>query len=103
MAILSTLLATSTGPITPNLGTDVAITVMMFCNLNTAIENIDVHAVANGASPSNTNKIVDQAPVDPGDTFIFSTERLVLGAGDRIHASATTGNMVAVTVSYVII
>lgn len=103
MAILSTLLGTSTVPITPNLSTDSAITVIMFCNLNTSVENIDVHVVASGGTPTNTNKIVNQAPVDPSDTFIFSTERLVLGAGDRIYAKTTTLNMVSVTASYVVI
>jgi len=103
MAILSTLLGTSAIAITPNLGTDSAITVIMFCNLNTTIENIDVHVVASGGTPTNTNKIVYQAPIDPSDTFIFSTERLVLSAGDRIYANTTTSSMVSVTASYVVI
>jgi hypothetical protein len=103
MAILSTLLGTSAIAITPNLSTDSAITVIMFCNLNTSIENIDVHVVASGETPTNTNKIVSQAPIDPSDTFIFSTERLVLSPGDRIFALTTTVNMVSVTASYVVI
>lgn len=103
MAIQSTLLGNTTIAISPALNSDAAITAMLFCNLNTAIEYIDVHVVIEGATPSITNKIVNQAPIDPNDTFVFSTERLVLGSNDRIYASTTTSNGCSVTVSYVTI
>lgn len=103
MAIQSSLINSAATPISPSLGSSYAITVMMFCNLNTSIEYIDVHVVASGDSPTDTNKVVYQAPIDPNDTFIFSTERLVLDAGDRIYASTTTASQVSVTVSYVTI
>lgn len=111
MAILSTSLATTPVPISPNLSTDSAVTVMLFCNLNTpdpldptlGRQYIDIYVVASGASPTDLNKIANQVPVDAGDTFTFSTERLVLGPNDRIHAAATTLSEVSVTISYVVI
>lgn len=103
MAIQSSLINSTAAPISPSLGSSYAITVMMFCNLNTVIEYLDVHVVASGDTPTDTNKVVYQVPIDPNDTFIFSSERLVLEAGDRIYAATTTPNMVSVTVSYVTI
>ena len=103
MAILSTPLQSTTTAISPVLATDMAVTVMMFCNLNTTIEYIDIYVVAAGDTAIDANKVVQQVPLDPSDTFTFSTERLVLSPGDRIYASTTTNNQVSVTVSYVTI
>ena len=103
MAIQSTLLGNTTIAISPDLTQDAAITAMLFCNLNTVVEYINVHVVIDGATPTDTNTIVNQAPIDPNDTFVFSTERLVLGIHDRIYASTTTSGGCSVTVSYVTI
>lgn len=111
MAIQSTSLISSVAPISPLLSTDVAITVMFFCNLNTpdpldptaGQQFIDVHVVENGGSATNTNQIVNAVPIDAGDTFTFSAERLVLSNGDRVYASTTDNNQVSVTISYVVI
>lgn len=111
MAILSTLLATPPAPISPDLSTDSAITVMFFCNLNTADpldpasdrQFIDVYVVPVGDTASTLNKIVNQLPIDAGDTFTFSTERLVLSPNDRIYAATTPLSNVSVTISYVVI
>ena len=111
MAILSTNLNSTPIAISPNLVTDSAVTVMLFCNLNTpdplddsiGRQFLDIHVVAVGNSANTTNIIANQVPVDAGDTFTFSTERLVLSPGDRIWASTTDATQVSVTVSYVVI
>ncbi len=111
MAILSTSLTTTPTAISPNLSTDSAVTVMLFCNLNApdplnpdaGREYVDIFAVASGSTPLDLNQIAKQVPIDAGDTFTFSTERLVLGPNDRIHASTTTLNAVSATISYVVI
>jgi hypothetical protein len=111
MAILSTALTTTPVAISPVLTTDSAVTVMFFCNLNApdpldsnvGKEYIDIFAVASGSNPTPLNQIANQIPVDAGDTFTFSSERLVLGPNDRIHASTSTLNSVSVTISYVVI
>jgi hypothetical protein len=111
MAILSTTLTNTPIAISPNLSTDAAVTVMLFCNLNSpdpldptaGKQFIDIYAVASGSTPTNLNKIANQIPIDAGDTFTFSTERLVLGPNDIIHASASALNSVSVTISYVVI
>jgi hypothetical protein len=111
MAILSTTLTTTPQAISPSLATDVAITVMFFCNLNTVDlidetvgrQNIDVYVVANSELPSSVNKVANKVPVDAADTFTFSTERLVLSPGDRIYAATSSSGQMSVTISYVII
>jgi hypothetical protein len=111
MAILNTSLATTPTAISPVLTTDSAVTVIFFCNLNTpdpldsnvGKEYIDIFVVASGSTPLPVNQIAKQIPVDAGDTFTFSTERLVLSPNDRIYASTTTLNSVSVTISYVVI
>jgi hypothetical protein len=111
MAILSTSLSTTLTPISPALSTDSAITVMFFCNLNTpdpldptvGRQFIEVHIVPMGGTPTDSNKIANQIPIDAGDTFTFSAERLVLSSNDRVYASTTTLNEVSVTISYVVI
>lgn len=114
MAILSTLVNNTPVAISPTLTTDMAVTVMMFCNLNTpdplddtvGRQYLDIYVVASGDSPDTVageNKIANQVPVDAGDTFTFSAERLVLSAGDRVWATTTDASQVSVTISYVVI
>jgi len=111
MAILNTSLTTTPTAISPVLTTDSAVTVIFFCNLNVpdpldpnvGKEYIDIFAVPSGGTPLPINQIAKQIPVDAGDTFTFSAERLVLGPNDRIHASTSTLNAVSVTISYVVI
>jgi hypothetical protein len=109
MAIQSSLLLNTTSAISPSLSSDIAVTTLIFCNLNIpdpldisiGRQNIDVHVVSSGDLPTNTNKIINQLPIDAGDTFSFSTERIVLGQGDRIYSKTTDNNQVSVTISYV--
>lgn len=111
MAIQSTNLSNVPTAITPSSASDLAVTVMFFCNLNTpdplddtiGRQYLDIYAVKSGDSTSIINQIANQIPVDAGDTYVFSAERLVLGAGDRIWAATTDITQVSVTVSYVII
>jgi hypothetical protein len=111
MAISSTILSNVINPISPELISDSAITVMLFCNLNVPDINdpdlgkqfIDVFLVADGDAPTSANKIVNQIPINAGDTFTFNTERIVLGPGDRVHANTTTAGQTSVTISYVVI
>ena len=109
MAILSTSLTNTATPISPPETSDVALTVMLFCNLNprdpanpsAGTQNLDIFVVPNGGNPTPTNKIGNQIPVEAADTFVFSTERIVLSQGDRIYASTTNSGQVSATVSYV--
>ena len=102
MAIKNALLTNTVAAITDSLGTDSAIVNMLFCNLSANVEYIDVHVVKSGQSAGNINKILTQVPIDPHNTFSFGADKLVLSAGDRVYAAATTTNEVSATVSYVV-
>jgi hypothetical protein len=111
MAILSTLLQDSATAISPALSANVAITVMLFCNNNTqdpldssaGKQLLDVHVVPDSGSISNENRIMNQIPIDAGDTFTFDTVRLVLSPGDRVYALSTNSDTISSTISYVLI
>jgi hypothetical protein len=102
MAIKNALLTSTTSAITDSLGTDSAIVNMLFCNLSTSIEKIDVHIVKSGDTPGDINKILNQVPIDSQNTFSFGSDKLVLSAGDRVYAATTTDNHVSATISYVV-
>jgi hypothetical protein len=109
MAITNTLLNNSLTAISPSLSSDIAVITMIFCNQNAVnpnnvtdgLQNIDVHVVQANQSSSNANKIINQLPISAGDTFSFSTDRVVLGVGDTIYALTTDTSQVSVTISYV--
>jgi hypothetical protein len=109
MATLSTSLTNTAIPISPLETTDVALTVMLFCNLNprdlsdpsAGIQKLDIFVVPSGGTPTPVNKIGNQIPVEASDTIVFSTERIVLSQGDRIFASTTNSGQISATVSYV--
>ena len=111
MAILNTSLQTTATVISPVLSTDMAITVMFFCNNNipdpldpnAGKQFIDIYVVPSGGSAANENRIANQIPIDAGDTFTFGTERLVLSTGETVYASATDNNIISATISYVVI
>lgn len=111
MAILSTLLQDSATAISPDLADNVAITVMLFCNNNTPdpLDSnagktlFDVYVVPQNGSISNENRIMNQVPLDAGDTFTFDSVRLVLSPGDRVFALSTNSNIVSSTISFVLI
>lgn len=102
MAIKNALLSNTVTAITESLATDSAIVNMLFCNLSNAVENIDVHIVKSGDSYGDINKILNQVPIDPYNTFSFGSDKLVLSAGDRIYAATSTTNHVSATISYVV-
>lgn len=111
MAISSTLLQDVATALSPALSGNVAITTMLFCNNNTPdpLDSnagkvlFDVYVVPDSESISNENRIMNQIPLDAGDTFTFDTVRLVLGSGDRVFALSTNSNVISATISYVLI
>ena len=101
-AIVSTDLSTSEVFAEP----DTAITVMFFMNGSGAEAQLTV--MIKPAADTNplavgTHGILKDITIAAGDTYILDTEKLVIGAGDAIHAvadPASPGAIVA-TISYV--
>jgi hypothetical protein len=88
-----------------------AITNIIVCNTGTpnlTDENVNsanltinlVNSLGVGGSDSSvTNTIVKNLTIPAGETVFFSDERIVLNAGDQIKATASTANLLSITVS----
>ena len=62
--------------------------------------DITLNLIANGGgSSSDSNTIVKNLTIPAGETVFFSEERVVLGDGDSIYATASVGNLITITVS----
>ena len=61
--------------------------------------NLTLNLVASGGVSSATNTIVTNLTIPAGETVFFSDERIVLSSGDQIRATASTGNLLSITVS----
>ena len=81
-----------------------AVTTIMFCNtaaydpLNPmdGLTLLDLHFVKNLQGVTTTNLVVNQIPIQAGETFTFDTEKIILSNGDRVVASsAAPANLVA--------
>jgi uncharacterized Zn finger protein len=83
----------------------VGLTCMQACNTTdtTTPQTVTVsfYAVPQGRSPDNTTLIYSNVSITAGDTFIVDQERLVLGDGDAIWATASVANSVVLTASSV--
>jgi len=107
MAIKSTPLTTS-GDTTvyTSIGVN-AVTLLIICNtasldptnedLNSSFVNLNL--VPSGDLSSDSNAIVKNLRVPPGETVFFSEERIVLDNDDSIRATASFPNVLTITVS----
>lgn len=78
-----------------------ATTAMFFMNDNVSARTLNVHVVPSGGTAGTTNQIIKAVNIDGGDTYVINIEKLVLGNGDTIQASASAGSSIYATVSHV--
>lgn len=77
-------------------GVSYAITAAYFCNLSTNAEILNVYLVSNGGGVGAASQIINNLTIDPADTFVLDTEKLVLENGDYIYGTSQSGNISAV-------
>lgn len=100
MAITSRALDTTAGTIFLSSGTNGdAVTTMYFCNRSGTATTFNLHLVPAGGSANVNNVAYSNKVITAGDTYIIDWEKLVLGAGDMIQASANTANAIVASVS----
>ena len=100
MAITSIALDTTAGNIFISTGPNGdAVTTMYFCNRESSATTFNLHLVPVGGSADVNNIAYSNKVVTAGDTYIIDWEKLVLGPGDMIQASANTANAIVATVS----
>jgi len=105
MALNNTRVSTTTATTVFQASGQTAITVMYFCNHSAGPVNINVYAVNNDDSTAGSldNIIFSQLEITAGDTYIVSTEKLILDNGDEIEVEADVADAVTVTVSSIAI
>jgi hypothetical protein len=102
MTLRSTLLSDSASPIIQVVtGQQYAITSMFFCNTTSSDSILQVHLVPDGGTFRNDNKIIHNLLINPGDTFTFDTEKIILDSGDSVQAKADPAGSISATLSYV--
>jgi hypothetical protein len=100
MAITSIALDTTAGNIFVSTGPNGdAVTTMYFCNRSATATTFNLHLVPAGGSGNVNNIAYSNKVITAGDTYIIDWEKLVLGAGDMIQASANTANAIVASVS----
>jgi hypothetical protein len=87
------------------------VTTMMIVNTAAPDPNDDTagltyltaHIVSGGSvgDINNTNMVINSIPLAAGETFVWDTEKIVLGATDSVVLLSTTPNNLSATVSYV--
>lgn len=101
MAITNTRI-TSTGTTTVFTASgQQAITVLYLTNTSGSTITLDVYAVKNGSTPTTSNCIYYQLQLTANDTYVVSTEKLILDSGDYMVVQASAANSITVTVSSV--
>lgn len=102
MAITSTVLTTSAANVFVASGQQ-AITLIYLCNTST-VDTVGVSLNAlTGIAPGNNNAMYSNLTITPEDTYVMSTERLILNDTNAISAVANVGNVITVTVSSIAI
>lgn len=104
MSINSTYLSTDPGILLPTSG-ERAITVIYLYNSDAATVTVDLYAVPSGTSDLTASGLAGfqfygSLSIEPGDTFIVDSEKMLLSDGDSIYGSASTADVVVATVSY---
>lgn len=70
-----------------------------FCNYSLSPVTISVYAVPDGGVADDTTIILKDLDINATDTYILNTERMILGDGDRLVATASAAGRVTATVS----
>ena len=100
MAITNVVLTTTGNAVVTSSGTSV-VSVMYFCNNNGSAQTINVYAVPSGGSAAANTLIYKTVTIAAGDTFVVDMEKIVLGNGDAIVATASANSAITATASYV--
>jgi hypothetical protein len=102
MAITQTEVGATATTVYTSSGTT-ALTCMFFMNDNASARTLTVHVVKSGGSAGTANTIVKAISIDPADTYVINTEKLVLDNGDTIQCTASAASSIQATLSSVAI
>lgn len=103
MAITNKVLTTGTAAnvIYSTVAASKAVTAVYLCNKNGSAVTANVFVVPAGSTDVGNCIIYSNVSIAGFDSYIADTERLILEAGDAIHANCSLANGVIMTVSSV--
>jgi hypothetical protein len=102
MTISSSLITTANTPVVIYTSVNVTCnTVVYFCNTSTATVVVDVYVGPGASTPPSAGIIYKALSINATDTYMMSTERLMMNNNDKLWVSASIANVLAVTVSYI--
>ena len=101
MAIINTFLSTTNSTPVFTANAETAVTVVYLCNSSGGDVSVNVYCIGGDGSTgaSNDNIIYSDLSITSNDTYVMSTEKMVLDIGDYLEVEANVGNAVTVTVS----
>lgn len=100
MSIQSTALDTTVSSIyTADGANGNVLSVAYFCNRSGTATAFSLHLVPNGGSATANNIVYSNWTITSGDTYILELEKIILGNGDSLQASANTANAIVASVS----
>lgn len=100
MAIAQEVITTAGATLYTSASGSSAITAMYLMNNHSSTVVVQLHIVLSGGSIGTSNKIIKDLSIAAGDTYVIDTERLVLGNGDSVRATADVDSVVYSTISY---
>lgn len=78
-------------------GSAYALTTVFFCNTSENLtEILNLYLVTKGKEANSEAQIACNIEIEPTDTFVLDTERLVLEDGDYLYGASQSGNISAV-------
>ena len=98
MAIESSFIETTgTDLVTVPSGENWAITTIIICNTfaidptddQSGKASFDLHLLQDGATATDTNRVINGLQLQAGETFTFDSEKIILSEGEKIHAVGT--------------
>jgi hypothetical protein len=101
MAITNTRLSTTSPTTVFDAVGQQAITVMYLCNTTATTCRANVFVINSGDSTSSadTNMVYSQLELTANETYVISTEKLILDDSDLVEVEANIADCVTVTVS----
>jgi hypothetical protein len=99
MAITNYAVTTSSATAAYTSSGDNAVTVIHICNYSGADATMNIYAVPNGGSVGNSTIIYSGLLVRAGDTYIISSEKLILANGDKIYITGSANSTFTATIS----
>ena len=97
MALISTSLTTTAATAIYTSTGSTACTVIYICNTSGSTVTVTVNV---GATATTANTIYKNLSINSNDTYVINTERIMFEDGQKIYVTASVGNAVVTTVSY---